>query len=413
MRRMDYKQNTGFCFGDGRLSPSDVEVLHKEALEGLATLRGDIKTGNLPILSIAAQEADLPGIEQFAANIKAGFRHLIILGTGGSSLCGHALASFAQAERLNPETEVIFMPNIDPAGWNRIFRWLDLEKTAFLAISKSGTSVETIVQLLYCLEKTKHLDAAKHFYGITMKTGNPLRQICESRGITVYEHAPDIGGRFSLLSLVGLMPGVVAGLDAKTLRRGVMEFVEDQAELAAESAAIHVALMRKDIWQNVMMTYPDRLEDLNIWYRQIWAESVGKNGTGSTPVKSIGTLDQHSQMQLYLGGRKDKFYNFITVKFSGKTRISTGHPELGYLNGKTMADVINAEQEATVATLAAAGRPVRVIEMGAVDELNFGKLIAHLMIETIIVAKLLGVNPYDQPAVEDGKKRTRGILAKL
>jgi len=159
------------------------------------------------------------------------------------------------------------------------------------------------------------------------------------------------------------------------------------------------------------MTYPDKLEHLNTWYRQIWAESIGKNGTGSTPIKALGTIDQHSQMQLYLGGRKDKFYNFITLDFAGfGEKLEAPDAELGYLNGKNLGDVINAEQEATIATLAAASRPVRSIEIAKLNAEHLGMLIMHLMLETIITSMLLGVNPYDQPAVEEGKVRARKLL---
>ena len=270
------------------------------------------------------------------------------------------------------------------------------------------------MQLLVCLEQAKNLTIEKHFFSITMPSDNALRRISAKYKIKTYDHDPDIGGRFSILSLVGLMPGVIAGIDARKFRKGAADFFTKHAEIAAEAAVLHVALMRKGIWQNVLMTYPDCLEDFNIWYRQIWAESLGKNGTGSTPIKAMGTIDQHSQMQLYLAGRKDKFYNFITLKMP-KTNLSAGKnldKELEFLSGKSLSDLINAEQKATIETLCNNKRPVRIIELQKLDDEILGHLVMHVMLETIITAHLLGVNPYDQPAVETGKILTRKILSK-
>lgn len=412
---MVYKQLTDFCFGPGRLQPEELKILNIQALAALDEIKKEAATGQLPIISLSAETADLSEIESFAENITNNFTTLVILGTGGSSLCGHVLAGFKQNQFLKLKVRLVFMQNIDPASFADFFANINLAQTAFLTISKSGNSVETITQLLVCLEEAKTIDIKKHFFSIAMPGENCLRKISAQYGIKVYDHDPAVGGRFSILSPVGLMPGVVAGIDAKKLRAGAKNFLHSQAEAAAASAALHVALMRKNIWHNVLMTYPDRLEDLNIWYRQIWAESIGKNGTGSTPIKALGTIDQHSQMQLYLAGRKDKFYNFITLKMPrDKFKISNmAEQELSYLSGKTLGDLMNAEQKATIDTLANNKRPVRVIELEKLDEEVLGMLIMHLMLETIITAKLLGVNPYDQPAVEEGKIRTREALAKI
>ena len=410
-----YKQNTDYCFGEGRLAESDVRLLNREAAAELDKVKADIARGALPILGIASQTSDLPEIEALASNIKANFDNLVVLGTGGSSLCGHALSGYMTGEFAVRKPRVIFLQNIDPFTVDELFKAIDVSRTAFLAISKSGVSIETLTQLSVCLERAKDHDVSGRFYIITMpnkkENENPLRRIAAKFGISVFDHDPNIGGRFSILSNVGLVPAIVSGLDVRKLRLGAADFLNNMAGEAAISAAIHVALMRKNIWLNVLMTYPDRLEHVNIWYRQIWAESTGKNGTGSTPIKSLGTIDQHSQMQNYLGGRKDKFYNFVTEDFSGLgDRLVSFDPESDYLNAHSLGDVIDAEQKATIETLAANNRPVRYIQTNRVDEENLGRLIMHFMLETIITSHLLGVNPYDQPAVEDGKNLARTIL---
>jgi len=411
---MVYKQLTDYCFGPGKLERGAVKSLESEALQALKSVKNEEKSGQLPIISLCRESADLREITEFATHIRNNFTRLVILGTGGSSLCGHALAGFMQNRFTKGSTEVIFLQNVDPATFSDFFKNTNLSKTAFLTISKSGSSVETLAQMLACVEEAKTISPTTHFFSITTPGDNPLRRISKNLGIKTYDHDPNVGGRFSILSLVGLIPAIVAGMDAVKLRAGAKKFLDHHAEEAAISASLHVALMRNNIWQNVLMTYPDNLEDLNIWYRQIWAESIGKNGTGSTPIKSMGTIDQHSQMQLYLGGRKDKFYNFITLKMpTDKFKLpSPGYPELEYLTGKTLGDLMNAEQKATIDTLVANKRPVRVIELEKLDEETLGMLIMHLMLETILTAHLLGVNPYDQPAVEEGKIKTREFMGR-
>ena len=408
---MIYRQNTDFCLSGFDFSPGELDALQEQGVKILQTIRADVAAGRLPIISIASQSADLAEIEALAGHIRDNFSTLVILGTGGSALCGHALAGFMQSQFGRAGTRVVFMENIDPRTFEHFFANTDLKRTAFLTISKSGSSVETLMQLLVCLEQARGLEINRHFFAIAEPGNNLLRRVAAQYNTKVLQHNPDIGGRFSILSLVGLIPGLVAGLEARGLRQGADDFFKNYADYAVESAVIHVALMRKGIWQNVLMTYPDRLKDFNIWYRQIWAESIGKNGTGSTPINASGVIDQHSQMQLYLAGRRDKFYNFITLQML-PTRLKAGdNVDTEYLNSKSLSDLINAEQRATIQTLCDSKHPVRVIELQELNEAVFGGLIMHAMLETIITAYLLGVNPYDQPAVEAGKVLTRKIMA--
>jgi glucose-6-phosphate isomerase len=163
------------------------------------------------------------------------------------------------------------------------------------------------------------------------------------------------------------------------------------------------------------MPYIDALGPFGLWFRQLWAESLGKDGTGSTPIRAMGTVDQHSQLQLYLAGPADKFYTLILVPQAGKgARVAPDLAEdqaLSYLAGRTMGDLLEAEQRATLETLAANGRPVRALVLPRLDERAMGALMMHFMLETIIAADLLGVNPFDQPAVEEGKRLAREHLS--
>ncbi len=163
------------------------------------------------------------------------------------------------------------------------------------------------------------------------------------------------------------------------------------------------------------MPYVDRLADFGLWYRQLWAESLGKNGTGTTPIRAVGTVDQHSQLQLYLAGPADKMFTVVMLDCAGTgATVDAGlaaDEALGYLRGRTMGDLMDAEQRATAETLARNGRPTRLIRLASLDEAVMGGLMMHFMLETIISAHLLGVDPFDQPAVEEGKVLTRRYLA--
>jgi glucose-6-phosphate isomerase len=164
------------------------------------------------------------------------------------------------------------------------------------------------------------------------------------------------------------------------------------------------------------MPYSNKLVPFASWYCQLWAESLGKQGRGLTPVRAFGPLDQHSQLQLYLDGPSDKFFTLLVLDAGGRgARVALDgldDPRIAYLGGRTLGDVVAAAQRSTAETLAASGRPTRVIELSDVDELTMGTIFMHFMLETVIAAKLLGVDPFDQPAVEDGKARARAHLSK-
>ena len=233
---MSYTQIIDDCFGEDMLEKPAYEELLAQAEKILSELLQEVENGDLPIIGLCKNSDDLNEIEEFASHIKANFNNLIVLGTGGSTLCPQALTGLMENEQL------IFMDNIDPQTWDDLFTKIDLDKTAFLAISKSGTTIETIAQTLVCLGKAESIDVSKHFFAVTMpeKEGanNHLRKLAEHYKFKTYEHDPNVGGRFSIFSLVGLMPAMFAGFDAKELRAGGAEFLENHTKLAAISASL-------------------------------------------------------------------------------------------------------------------------------------------------------------------------------
>ena len=184
---------------------------------------------------------------------------------------------------------------------------------------------------------------------------------------------------------------------------------------AAVGAALNIACEnRLGAKIQIVMPYGDRLERFAMWHRQLWAESLGKQGKGTTPVAALGPVDQHSQLQLYLAGPRDKFYTVMTQGLAGQgPRIVSADPELAYLNGRTIGDLADAEQRATLDTLIASRRPARAINVPHLDAQTLGGLFMHFMLETIIAAHLLGVDPFDQPAVEEGKILAKKYLGEM
>ncbi len=267
------------------------------------------------------------------------------------------------------------------------------------------------------------IDAADRVTALAEPGDNTLRRLAAAHGFPVLDCDPGIGGRYSALSATGLLPATIAGLDATAFREGaaaaldpVLAGAEPRSVPPAEGAALAVSLLRRSgIAQTVLMPYADRLADFARWFRQLWAESLGKDGAGTTPIDALGTIDQHSQLQLWLDGPADKLFTLIVLDRAGTgVRIGAAlaaDPALAYIRDRTIGDLMAAEQRATAEVLARNGRPVRVLRLSTLDERAMGALMMHFMLETMIAAHLFGVDPFDQPAVEEGKALTRSYLA--
>ncbi|HEY6025365.1 MAG TPA: glucose-6-phosphate isomerase, partial [Pseudolabrys sp.] len=248
---------------------------------------------------------------------------------------------------------------------------------------------------------------------------NGLRDLLTQHGIALLDHDPNVGGRYSALTNVGLLPAATLGLDIGAIRKGaasalapVLAGKKPAAVPAALGAALSVALAEtKQKSISVLMAYADKLERFTHWYVQLWAESLGKNGKGTTPLAALGPVDQHSQVQLYIGGPRDKLFTVMTVggkglgpRMDAEFARSAGEPGFA---GKTIGDLVAAEGRATAETLAKNGCPVRSFHIETLDEAALGELMMHFMLETIVAAHLMGIDAFDQPAVEEGK-----VLAK-
>ena len=402
------------------------------ALDWLRSRHAD---GKLPLLRLPEKTDDLADITAAAARLAADATDVVFLGTGGSSLGGQTLAQLAGhavpgVDALRDGPRLHFMDNLDPDSFALLLARAPLATTRFVAISKSGGTGETLMQTAAALAAVRAAGlgsaVAKSFLGISEPVAgkrNGLRALLGPDGVAMLDHDPNVGGRFSVLTNVGLLPAALAGLDIAAVRHGAAAALapvlagRPPSEVpACVGAALAVALAAtrgKSI--AVLMAYADRLERLTRWYVQLWAESLGKDGKGTTPIGALGPVDQHSQLQLYIAGPRDKLFTVITTDAAGRgPRIDgalaalAGEPDFA---GKAIGDLVAAQGRATAETLARNGCPVRTIHLATLDAASLGELLMHFMLETIIAAHLLGVDPFDQPAVEEGKVLAKRYLA--
>lgn len=370
---------------------------------------------------------DLEPASSIAAHLTKDSSDVVVLGIGGSSLGAQAIAQLAwwgtpAAATPAGKPRLHFIDNLDGSTFRRFLEGVDLRTTRFHLVSKSGGTAEPLLQALAVISAIEAAGGGKylkhHFAGETEPGDNPVRRLLQEIGAPILDHDPDLGGRYTAFSTVGLVPALLAGLDAVRFREAGLKALQDAASgsniAAAEGAALAVGARDAGFSQQVMWNYSDRLERLSKWWRQLWAESLGKAGQGTTPVDALGPVDQHSQLQLYLDGPADKLFSVIsaprgdTVKASQDWAIKLG---LQLFADRDLGDVSDAQVRATVETLRSHGRPVRTFTLdGPLDETRLASLMVHFILETLVAATLWNVDPFGQPAVEAGKQLTKSYL---
>jgi glucose-6-phosphate isomerase len=381
----------------------------------------------------------LPDTTEFSDPSKAlteevhasGAEDFVHVGIGGSALGPIALHRALNHQYYNllanrPGPRIHFAENTDPATLSDILDVADLSNTWINVVTKSGSTVETMANFLIVRDALVNA-LGKDLYGERVVfTTDPeegyLVQMAEREGIKKLPIPPDVGGRFSALTPVGLFPAAVTGLDIEALLRGAAQYAEEVREKGAghpavEGAAYHYLMdMARGRNVRVMMPYADSLDRLAAWFVQLWAESLGKDGKGSTPHGAVGTIDQHSQVQLYMEGPQDKVIELVEVENHPRDltipRAFEDLEGVGYLGGHTLAGLLNVECDATRKALTEAGRPNSTIRIGTMDEEHLGYLMQALEVQTAIAGSLYEVNPFDQPGVEAGKQITYARLGR-
>ncbi|MBN1282276.1 MAG: glucose-6-phosphate isomerase [Proteobacteria bacterium] len=374
------------------------------------------------------------GIADKASEIASRFENLVVLGIGGSALGLRCLAQALLPAQWNLRTSeargrkprIFVCDNIDPDAFSGLLDTIGAERTCFMVISKSGGTTETAAQYLVARGRLKAALGdrwKKNVIAVTDPARGVLREIVQKEGLDSFPVPPMLGGRFSVLCSVGLLPAACLGIDIEAMLQGARDMAKRcSAATLDENPAYRIggfqhwfdAKKRKNI--SVMIPYSDSLMLASDWYAQLWAESLGKEGKGSTPVKALGATDQHSQVQLYMEGPRDKVFTFLGVERfradDSATRISDAEGAYAYLNGKDMGEILRAEQQATTKALASQGRPSMTVSFPAVDARHMGEFFMAYETATAFAGALYGVNPFDQPGVELGKKLTREMLAK-
>ncbi len=424
------------------MTQEQLDQLAKETVPAIIECNKQRKSGKIPYRDLPYNQDYPKDVKAIAEEIEDGCENFVVLGIGGSALGNIALQTALNPYMYNMDDKqrkgprLFVFDNVDPMQLGSFLDWVGdkLEKTIFNVISKSGRTAETASQFLVIrqmlLEKLGEEGFRKQVVATTDANAGTMRKIADESNLRTLVVPDGVGGRFSVLSPVGLLSAAVCGIDIDELLAGARKMDErcSKEDFFANPAAINAAInwhyynRGKPI--SVMMPYSYPLKDLSDWYRQLWAESLGKTKdihgnevfVGPTPVKALGTTDQHSQVQLYREGPNDKLFTFLQVNnFTRDVTIGPepeAAPELDYLAGQKMSKLLNSEKLATEYALLHDKRPCMTVLFDRIDATAIGQFIYLFEVTTSIAGLLFGIDAYDQPAVELGKEATFALMGR-
>ncbi|GMU92941.1 MAG: glucose-6-phosphate isomerase [Candidatus Hydrogenedentota bacterium] len=445
---IDVSRATAQAVGDEHgITKDELKELEPRIAQAHAVLRRERESGAYGFWTLHEDAATLAQVKEAAARFHArGYDNFVVLGIGGSALGITALVTALKSKFYNLQSKgqrkgrprVFVMDNIDPITFRDVMKLCPPRKTLYNAISKSGTTAETMCQLMIVIETIEKKLGKQAVREHLVVTSNPrgegvskslLHAVADEYGLTEFAMPLNVGGRFSVFSSVGLFPAAMLGMDVDAMFEGCAAMDERCAkpDLRENPAYLHAAFQyladtRKGKCMSVMMPYADSLRDVADWYRQLWAESLGKKlsldgeevHTGQTPIKALGATDQHSQIQLYREGPNNKLINMLEVaKFDRNLKIPDviqSISELDYLRGRTMNKLMAAELRGTIDALTLSKRPVVRITLPRVDAHTVAQLLYLLEVETAMAGRLYNVNTFDQPGVEEGKRIARVLM---
>ena len=414
------KHNINNCFIDSVIKKDS----YKSSLKKINFIIDQIKKSKEPLLLSFLNQFNnyqKEELNKLGSYYQKNFKDVIILGTGGSSKAGRTFVQIAYRTfgRSPKFPKITFLENIDFQDFNDLFKKINLKKTGIIVISKSGETNETLVQFLIFLSKYKESfqkqKIEKYFTVITKKGSSSLRNLANDFSIGVIDLDNNLSGRFSAFSPIGLLPAAISGLNVQNITKGALsllnEYLKKQQIIPSEGAALHYAAQNSKINISVLLTYTERLRNFGFWHEQLIAESLGKKNIGFTPVHSMGATDQHSLLQLFLEGPKDKLITFITLK-KQKDQIKIDKnlvakvKKLSFLKKEPLNKLLDIEMEKVCKLLNEYKRPYRTITLNKCREFEIGSLMMNFMLETIILAYLNNLSPFDQPAIDKGKSIT-------
>jgi glucose-6-phosphate isomerase len=440
--KLYYKNTTTDIIGpEHGISNEQFKLLADKTTSLIERLNEQRKQGETPYRDLPYNDSSLAKIRQLADNLQKCCENFVVLGIGGS-----ALGNIALQTSLNPfmhnlddkrkGARLFVFDNVDPAQLSSFLDWASdkLNETVFNVISKSGETAETASQFLIIrqmlLDKLGPDGFRKQVVATTDKSTGTLRKFVDETNLVNLEVPQGVGGRFSVLSPVGLLSAAICGIEIEGLLEGARDMDKRVSDTdfyknpAAINAAINHHCYNNGKRNSVMMPYCYALKDFADWYRQLWAESLGKakdlDGNeihvGPTPIKALGTTDQHSQVQLYREGPNDKIFTFLQVEnFPKKLPIGPAPestPELGYLSGSDLSKLLNSEKTATEYALIQDKRPCLTVLFDEVNPYTVGQFIYLFETTTSFAGALFNINTYDQPAVELGKKATFALMGR-
>jgi len=395
------------------VSRDALSALDDRVASAHARIERAVDAGEFGYAALGLPDRTDPAAIRAAVDGLADAEAVLTVGIGGSAL-GAATVSTA----LGPaDVTHRVLDNVDPAHTSEVLGDLPLERTAVHVVSQSGTTAETLANVLVVREAMA--DAGVDWTERTLVTtgdAGPLRDLADARDLPSTPFPPGVAGRFSVFSAVGLVPAAIRGHDLEALLAGAQAGREALAGSlfdcpAYAYGAVAYALCERGATVNAMMPYAERLEPFAEWFAQLWAESLGKDGTGQTPVRALGATDQHSQLQLYRAGPRDKLVTMVRARERADRRIPDPDvADLAYLRGHGLGDLLDAEFEATEASLAAAGRPTVRIELDRLDAHSVGRLLYDMAAACTLFGELADVETFTQPAVDWSKRATRGLL---
>ena len=439
--RYDYTNMLSDSVGSHGACESDLQEVSARFDEVFAMLSRQRAEGTLGFMDLPSDENAAGMVMKTARALEGAFENLVVLGIGGSALgataltgaLAHPFHNMLDGKARKGHPRIFVLDNIDPERVSAVADFLDLEKTLFSVVTKSGSTAETMTQFLIFYDRLKKAlgDSARdHIVATTDPHKGDLRKMAEEFGWRTVPIPSNVGGRFSVLTAVGLFPAAMLGVEIRQLlsgaafmdRRCEAKSIEENPALAF--AALQYILYQKKAPISVLMPYSSALYDIADWYRQLWAESLGKKtdlagtvvNTGPTPVKALGATDQHSQVQLYVEGPYDKSVTFIEVqKQACAVEIPAAlgkYDSCGYLGGHTVNELLAAEKRGTEVALVAAGRPNGTVLVPEVSEFTVGQLLYFFEMATAISGALYGINAFDQPGVEAGKVAAYALMGR-
>lgn len=440
--RVDFNNMMSEFVGEHGIKEEDIAAIQNKIEKAEAAMvskraNGEMDWRDLPY----NQDEVVADIVNYVEEVKDDFEAFVVLGIGGSALgpiavqqaINHPFFNELPKEKRNGYPRFYVADNVDPENLSYLFDVVDVEKTLFNVVSKSGSTSETMSQFMIIEEMLKERLGDNYQKNIVVTTdavnGN-LRPMVNTQGFKSFIIPAGVGGRFSELCPVGLLPAAMAGIDIEALLAGA-GYMDDICKIddtfrnpAFMYAILSYLAMEQGKNVQVMMPYADTLKYVADWFAQLWAESLGKKfnnegevvNVGQTPVKALGATDQHSQVQLYAEGPYDKMTVFIGVDDYNRTttipKVYGDIPSLGFLGGTTQNQLIKTEQMATEYALMKQGKMNLTITLPQVNEFTLGQLLYLFEVVTAFTGELMGINAFDQPGVEEGKNATYAMFGR-